>query len=610
VGRRQALLIATYDHEDPTLRRLTSPAADVESLADVLRDPEIAAFEVTVLVNEPHHRVGAAVADLYRDRRRDDLTLLYFTGHGVKDEVGKLYLATSNTRRDDPLFSSLTAEQLDYAMENCASRQKILVLDCCYSGAFPAGRGIKGDTEVHTLEKFQGRGRMVLTASDSTQYAFEGNRVRGRATPSVFTRHLVEGLRAGAADLDGDGEITVDELYNYVHDHVVSEAPHQRPKMKSDVEGRIVIARNVAWRPAEPGAGPDPPEPGLEAPRGGPSTRVPAWRRSLAQRGWRQSLAVAAVIGAAAAGVVVVPGLVSDAGGAGPPAVPTVATVEIGTDSAGISFFSGGELAAVATATGLVLVDTVENRVVNMVDVPGQGLDVAVTPDNTRTYVATGAGLTEVDTSKPAVPGPNLVEGEEVYSVVAAADGDRVYAASPSGVVVVDPRAGAVVTTIELPGQKFGLAVSPDGTRLYVANSDLNSVSVIDTGTAEVIDTIRSGAFTLDVALSPTTARGYVAQEGAVGVFTTDARTPITNIPVPDGGVLEAVAVTPDGGRVFAVSRNGGRLFEIDAATESVIGSTTIDPAVTAGDIAVTDDRAYVTVRSGDVLDVLDISGG
>ena len=39
MGRRLALLIATHEHEDPTLRRLTSPAADVESLAAVLRDP-------------------------------------------------------------------------------------------------------------------------------------------------------------------------------------------------------------------------------------------------------------------------------------------------------------------------------------------------------------------------------------------------------------------------------------------------------------------------------------------------------------------------------------------------------------------------------------------
>jgi uncharacterized caspase-like protein len=90
----------------------------------VLRDPRIAGFEVTTLVNEPHHRVGEAIGEFYRDRRRDDLTLLYFTGHGLKDDEGRLYLAMANTRRDSLLFTALSAEQIDQAMAACASRQK------------------------------------------------------------------------------------------------------------------------------------------------------------------------------------------------------------------------------------------------------------------------------------------------------------------------------------------------------------------------------------------------------------------------------------------------------------------------------------------------------
>lgn len=39
-------------------------------------------------------------------------------------------------------------------MESCSSPQKVLVLDCCYSGAFPAGRVSKADADVHALEKF------------------------------------------------------------------------------------------------------------------------------------------------------------------------------------------------------------------------------------------------------------------------------------------------------------------------------------------------------------------------------------------------------------------------------------------------------------------------
>ncbi len=247
MGRRLALLIATYEYRDAGLRQLTAPAHDAEEFAAVLADPAIAGFEVTTLVNEPHHVVGQAIGDFYRDRRRDDLTLLYFTGHGLKDDDGRLYLAMADTARDNLLFTALSAEQVDRAMENCVSRQKVLVLDCCYSGAFPAGRIAKADTGVHSLERFRGRGRTVLTASDAIEYSFEGDHPHGEVRQSVFTRHLVAGLRNGSADLDGDGDITLDELYTYVHDRVVEEMPQQRPKKQDNVEGRTVIARNVNW---------------------------------------------------------------------------------------------------------------------------------------------------------------------------------------------------------------------------------------------------------------------------------------------------------------------------------------------------------------------------
>jgi phosphate transport system substrate-binding protein len=245
--RRVALVVATYEYEDPDLRRLVSPAHDAEALAAVLRDPDIAGFEVTTLVNEPHYRVGEAIGEFFSGRRHDDLTLLYFTGHGVKDDDGKLYLATTNTRRSSLLFTSLAADQIDQAMNACRSRRQVLVLDCCYSGAFPPGTLAKADADMHTLERFSGRGRTVLTASDATQYAFEGDTLRGEAAQSVFTRFLVEGLRDGTADLDGDGNITVDELYSYVHDKVVEQRPQQRPKKLDNVEGRTVLATNVNW---------------------------------------------------------------------------------------------------------------------------------------------------------------------------------------------------------------------------------------------------------------------------------------------------------------------------------------------------------------------------
>ena len=138
VAGRYALLIASYAYEDEGLRRLTAPAHDAEALAQVLRDPAVAGFEVTTLDNRPHYEVGAAIGDFLGARRPDDLTLLYFTGHGIKDNQGNLHLATVNTRLRNRTFTSLPAEQIDQALNACVSRKQVLILDCCYSGAFPA----------------------------------------------------------------------------------------------------------------------------------------------------------------------------------------------------------------------------------------------------------------------------------------------------------------------------------------------------------------------------------------------------------------------------------------------------------------------------------------
>jgi Caspase domain len=248
VPRRMALLVATYSYQDEALQHLTAPGQDAEGLATVLRDPEIAGFEVDVKVNEPHHVVGQAIGEFYHRRRRDDLTLLYFTGHGLKDDQGRLYLAMTDTRHDQLLFTGLSASQVNEAMESSSSRQNLLILDCCYSGAFPSGVKAKAGSQMHTLQRFEGRGRAVLTASDAIQYSFEGNKVSGEGSGSVFTRFLVEGLTSGEADLDGDGNIALDELYAYVHDHVIAAEPRQHPKILEDVEGRIVIAQNIHWK--------------------------------------------------------------------------------------------------------------------------------------------------------------------------------------------------------------------------------------------------------------------------------------------------------------------------------------------------------------------------
>ena len=250
--KRLALIIASYEYQDPDLRQLVAPAQDAEALARVLQDPAIGGFEVQTLLNEPAHTVTQAVEAFFTDRRRDDLLLLYFSGHGIKDEDGQLYFATAQTRRKLLRSTAVSANFVNDEMRRSRSRRQVLLLDCCYSGAFAKGMLAKAGTDIGTGERFEGRGRVVLTASDAMQYAFEEDRVEGEGARSVFTRVLVHGLETGEADLDRDGRISLDELYEYVHDRVTDETPQQRlGKWDFGVQGKIIIARSPAPPVAE-----------------------------------------------------------------------------------------------------------------------------------------------------------------------------------------------------------------------------------------------------------------------------------------------------------------------------------------------------------------------
>ena len=254
MSRKLALIIGNSEYQDPTLARLVTPNEDVNDLAEVLRAPEIGEFdEVTTLVNEPSANIRLEVESFFAEKKPDDLLVLYFSGHGVRDDQGQLYLAVKDTRHNRLRATAIPAAFITDGMDHSRSRRQVLILDCCHSGAF--AQGIKGATgaSVGTASAFEGTGygRVVLTATDSTQYAWEGDEVIGEAENSVFTHYLIEGLRTGAADMDADGRISLDELYDYVYEQVVNKTPKQTPgKSSYKQQGEIVIARNP--RPIKP----------------------------------------------------------------------------------------------------------------------------------------------------------------------------------------------------------------------------------------------------------------------------------------------------------------------------------------------------------------------
>src|SRR6516225_11112171 len=100
-GRRSALVIANSEYEDPGLRQLIAPAQDADALEGVLADPEVCGFEVKTLLNRPALEVSLAIEKFFLNRKREDLLLLYYSGHGLRDDDGQLYLTAVNTQLID-----------------------------------------------------------------------------------------------------------------------------------------------------------------------------------------------------------------------------------------------------------------------------------------------------------------------------------------------------------------------------------------------------------------------------------------------------------------------------------------------------------------------------
>lgn len=243
---RRALLVATSSYSDGGLAQLVSPALDAVALGEVLAAENVGDFRVSSVLNGTCSEIAQAVEDFVAEGERSDLVLLYLSCHGLKDEQGRLYFAASDTRRERLRSTALSAAFVNDVLLSCRSRQKVLLLDCCFSGAFARGMLVKADPAVHTADNFDARGLVVLTASDATQYAFEGNALTGHAAPSAFTATVVDGLRSGAADLDGDGLVSVDDLYEYARRRLADQQSAQRPrKWEFDVGGSIVVARSA-----------------------------------------------------------------------------------------------------------------------------------------------------------------------------------------------------------------------------------------------------------------------------------------------------------------------------------------------------------------------------
>src|SRR5512139_817656 len=214
----------------PLLRYAVS---DAERFAAVLTDLGGVDPPNAILLKEPKVRELVQAID-EMSRRASEASrrssggrtevLVYYSGHA--DEKGLLL-------GDDRYSYQSLRDRLD----EMPADVRIAVLDACASGAFTRLKGGKARKPFLVDESASMRGHAFLTSSAETEAAQESDHIGA----SYFTHYLVSGLR-GAADVTGDGRVTLHEAYQFAFDETLgktagSGAGAQHPSYEINLSG-------------------------------------------------------------------------------------------------------------------------------------------------------------------------------------------------------------------------------------------------------------------------------------------------------------------------------------------------------------------------------------
>jgi hypothetical protein len=234
-GRALIIGVASYMN----IRSL--PAAvrnDVADLHATLINPKICGLhpaKVTLLVDTDATRsaVTAAINHEATELVSGEPFLLYFSGHGERDEKDVSFLLTHEAdpaRLPDTAISDV--ELLD-GLQSIKSDRQVIILDACHAGAIGTLKSTTSLPPSGLSEKslnllVGGRGRVILSScrSDEKSTIIHGDR------NSVFTASLLRGITGGARS-KGDGTIGILDLFDFVADDVPKVAA-QHPVFKAD----------------------------------------------------------------------------------------------------------------------------------------------------------------------------------------------------------------------------------------------------------------------------------------------------------------------------------------------------------------------------------------
>jgi hypothetical protein len=185
---------------------------DANDVADVLESVGgFAASDVRVMLDPHPPEILSALDDVGRTADAaggNVLFVFYYSGH-------------SDGQSLFPHGEALPVSALRDKVERLGARIRVGILDTCRGGSWTQSKGLTvgPPLAMADLLNVDTEGTALVSSSSGLENAHEAASVKG----SFFTHYLTAGLR-GAADRKGDGNITLQEAFEYAREHTVRDS--------------------------------------------------------------------------------------------------------------------------------------------------------------------------------------------------------------------------------------------------------------------------------------------------------------------------------------------------------------------------------------------------
>ncbi|WP_405506685.1 caspase family protein [Streptomyces purpurascens] len=191
-----------------------------------------------VTVRNPAARDDVLDAVYQAASEATDTLVVYFAGHGMLSPEGSLYLALGHSEPGRKFYKSVAYNDLRTGVLESVAPRKVVILDCCYSGA--ALEGYMGGPDEFA-DQTAIEGSYVMTASAATQAAMAP--VGARFT--AFTNELVKAVSKGVPEVSGT--LDMNSLFRHVSRELGSKGMPV-PRQRSDDQGHAIALFRNKWK--------------------------------------------------------------------------------------------------------------------------------------------------------------------------------------------------------------------------------------------------------------------------------------------------------------------------------------------------------------------------